>query len=119
MAAPQVPWISTPILTYGAYGGRQVLIIFSDVPLPHPEAVPRRESCLTQEDKEKLQSENVPRELEDEVAIVRKRYELDKAKKVFNVLESKPGKLLSRGEAFGVVAALMNNTENDGGTMML
>ena len=95
-----------------------MLIIFSDVPLPHPEAVPRREGSLTKEDRGKLQSENVPRELEDEVAIVRKRYELDKAKKVFNVLESKPGKLLSRSEAFGVVAALMNNTENDGGMML-
>ena len=117
MTAPQVPWKSTPILTYGAYGGRQVLIIFSDVPLPNPEAVPRREGHLTQEDVEKLHSENVPRELEEEVAIVRKRYELDKAKKVFDVLESKPDKLLSRGEAFDVVAALMNNTENDGGTI--
>jgi hypothetical protein len=117
MTTPQVPWKSTPTLTYGAYGGRQVLIIFSDAPLPHPETVPRRESRLTEEDREKLQSENVPGKLEDEVAIVRKRYELDKAKKVFNVLESKPDKLLSRGEAFGVIAALMNNTENDGGMM--
>ena len=115
MAVPQVPWTSTQTLTYGAYGGRQVLIIFSDVPLRVPEAVPRREGRLTEEDREKLHSENVPRELEDEVAIVRKRYELDKAKKIFNVLESKPEKLLSRSEAFGVIAALMNNIENDGG----
>ena len=92
-----------------------MLIIFSDVPLPDPKAVPRREGHLTPEDREKLHGENVPRELEEEVAIVRQRYELDKAKKVFGVLESKPGKLLSRDEAFGVIAALMNNIENDGG----
>ena len=91
------------------------MIIFSDVPLPHSEAVPRREGRLTERDREKLQSENVPGELDDEVSIVRRRYELDRAKMIFDVLESKPDKLLSRSEAFGVIAALMNNIENDGG----
>ena len=117
--APQVPWKSTDTLTYGAYGGRQVLIIFSDVPLPdRPEAIQRRDGQLTEKDREKLRSERVPDDYQDESDIVRQRYDLDKAKKMFAVLESKPDKLLAKSEAYGVIAALMNNTENDGGMIV-
>ena len=118
---PQVPWKPTDTLTYGAYGGRQVLIIFSDVPLPdRPEAIPRRDGQLTEKDREKLRSERVKvsGDYQDESDIVRQRYDLDKAKKIFAVLESKPDKLLARSEAYGVIAALMNNTENDGGMIV-
>ena len=116
----QVPW-GTPstVLTYGAYGKRHVLIICSELGLRDPgrlEAVPRRSGRLTEEDKGKLKSEKVLLEPhDDETAIVRKRYVLDSNKSVFKVLRSDKEHFLSRQEAYDIIAALMNNTEHDGG----
>ena len=121
MASLQVPWTRTNTLAYGAYGTRQVLIIFSDVPLPDcPEAVARRDGHLTDEDIDKLKSENVllrDSEWQNEVDIVCKRYELDKKKAIFKVLQSKRENkgVLLREEAYEMIAALINNIENDGG----
>ena len=121
----QVPWTQTPTLTYGAYGTRQVLIISSDVPLPDcPEAVPRREGHLTDKDIDKLQSENIllsDSEWQNEVDIVCKRYELDKKKAIFRVLQSKQESngLLLREKAYDMIAALINNIENDGGVFTI
>lgn len=121
----QVPWTQTPTLTYGAHGTRQVLIISSDVPLPDcPEAVPRREGHLTDKDIDKLQSENIllsDSEWQNEVDIVCKRYELDKKKAIFRVLQSKQESngLLLREKAYDMIAALINNIENDGGVFTI
>ena len=44
---PKVPWESSKSLTYGAYGKRHVLILFSEVPGSNcPEAVARRDGHL-------------------------------------------------------------------------
>ena len=48
---PSRLWYSTGTIDYGAGGGRDVLIIAPDLPLPHPEAVARRPGQLTEEDK--------------------------------------------------------------------
>ena len=118
----QVPWEKPSTLTYGAYGKRHVLIICSEVGLRGPgclEAVPRRSGRLTEEDKEKLRSEKVcldPRD--DETAIVRKRYVLDTKKFIFKILQSGEEHIFSRQDAYDIIAALMNNTEHDGGVWL-
>ena len=125
MATSQVSWTRTNTLTYGAYGTRQVLIIFSDVPLPDcPEAVTRRDGHLTDADIDKLKSENIllsDSEWQNEIDIVCKRYELDKKKATFKVLQSKQESkgLLLREEAYEMIAALINNIENDGGVFIV
>lgn len=113
----KVPWESSENLTCGAYGQRRVLILFSEVPGPDcPEAVARRDGHLTEEAKEKLRSEKIPLCPEDdEVAIVWKRYKLDKKKYIHKVVECKEGKLVSRNAALGDIAILMNNMEVHGG----
>ena len=118
MAYTQVPWEETASLTYGAYGARKVLIIFSDMPLPNcSDAVERRDGYLTESDREKLRSEKVDLKADDtEKDIVWKRYSLDKKKHIFKVLCSTQEKPLTRREAYDNIAMLMNNIDNDGGT---
>ena len=102
---------------YGAGGGgRDVLILAPNLSLPHPEAVPRRPGQLTQEDKLELQSQGLPPDCIDELAIVRARWKLDKR---YRVLKVHSGESLCRKEIIEGIAHLLNTTQNDGGKFHL
>ena len=98
-------------LRYGAAGRRDVLILAPNLSFPHPEAVARRPGQLTEEDKLKLQSQGLPPDCQDELAIIIARYELDKR---YKVIEVKSGQSLSQ-EVKDSIAHLFNTTQNDGG----
>ena len=80
--------------------------------LPESEAVARRPGQLTEEDKQKLQSQGVPFDCNDELAIIKERYKLDKSCKIVGV-ESKQS--LSRDEVIQSIAHLLTTTQNDEG----
>ena len=99
-------------MVYNAIGGRDVLILAPDLSLPHPEAVPRRPGQLTQEDRLKLQSQELPPDsCHNELDIIKARYELDKECKI---VEVKSGRSLSQEEVVENIAHLLNTTRNDG-----
>ena len=97
---------------YDAAGGRDVLIITPALSLPHPEAVARRAGQLTEEDKLKLQIQGLPPDCQEELDIVKARYQLDKECIIFKV---KLGQSLFREEIIKNIAHLLNTTQNDGG----
>ena len=97
---------------YAVGGGRDVLIVAPGLSLPHLEAVARRPGQLTEEDKLKLQSQELPFESQNEQDIIKARYELDKE---CNVIEVRSGESLSREEVMENIAHLLNTTQNDGG----
>ena len=99
-------------MTYNAVGGRDVLIIAPDLSLPHPEAVARRPGQLTEEDKLKLQRQGLPPDCQDELDIMRARYELDKRHKL---IEIKSGQPLLQKEVKENIEYLLHTTQNDGG----
>ena len=103
-------WYETKTTDYGIGGGRDILIIAPDQPLHNPEAVARRPGQLTKEDKQKL-SQGVSPEGQDEVAIVKARYQLDKINRIVGV---KSGQL-SREEVMESIRHLLTTTKNDGG----
>ena len=105
-------WYNTHQIAYQAVGGRDVLIIAPDLPLPHPEAVARRPGQLTKEDKQKLQSQGLPPDYNDEVGIIKARHKLEKRHTIFEV---KLGQSLSREEILDIIAHLLTTTQNDGG----
>ena len=114
-ASNKVPsnlWYSTITTEYEVGGGRDVLIIAPDLPLPHPEAVERRPGQLTEEDKLKLQSQRVPTDCHNELDIIKARYELDKDCKI---VEIKSGQSLSREEVIKSITHFLSTTQNDGG----
>ena len=91
-----------------------MLIIAPDQSLSHSEAVPRRSGQLTEEDKMMLQSQGLPPDCQDELDIVRAKYELDKRVKLVDV-KSGHTLQLSRDEVIENIAHLLNTTQNDGG----
>ena len=112
MSLPDLNWIISGTVSYvTASKGLNVLIIAPDMSLPHPDAVARRSGQLTEEDKLKLQSQGLPPDCQDELAIVKTRCELDRKLKVTGV---KSGKIL-REEAIKHIACLLRTTNNDGG----
>ena len=72
----------------------------------------RRPGQLTEEDKIELQSQGVPPDCHDELAIIKARIELDKRHKIVGV---KSGQSLSREEVIESTGHLLNITQNDGG----
>ena len=109
---PTTPWYKTGIVDYSVCGGRDILIIFSDSPLPHPEVVARRPGQLTKEDKLKLLIQGVPPDCQDDLDIITARYKLDKRCKIVGV---KSGTSLSREEVMKSIGQLLSTTKNDGG----
>lgn len=109
---PSTLWQSTGTTRYGAGGGRDVLIIVSDLPLSDSEAVARRPGQLTKEDKQSLQNQGVSPDCQDELTIVKERHDLDKR---FRIVGVKLGQPLSRGEVIKSISNLLTTTQNDGG----
>ena len=97
---------------YSVGGGRDVLLIDSDLSHPHPETVMRRPGQLTIEDKQKLRSQGVIFESQSDLAIVKAKHQLDKR---ITIVEVKSGELLSCEEVIKRVSLLLNTTKNDGG----
>lgn len=110
------PWYSTGSLEYGAQGGRDVLIIESDLSLPHqPEAVARRAGQLMEQDKLKLKSQGVSSDDLDEASIIKARYECDKRRTLFRVVKNEPENPLLREQVIKSIIELFRSTKNDGG----
>ena len=87
-----------------------MLIIASDLPLPNnSEAVPRRPAQLTKEDQQKLKSQGVPPDCQDESAIIKAKYKLDKSKKVIGVKTSETNILLFRDDVMKDITQLLNH----------
>ena len=108
-------WYRTAVGTVNynsAGGGRDVLIIVSDPPLPYPEAVARKSGELTKEDQQRLQNQGMPPDCQDELAIAKERCKLDKTCRVVGV---KSGNSLSREEVIKSIRQLLTTTQNDGG----
>lgn len=92
---------------------QDVLIIASDVPLPNnPEAVPRRPAQLTEEERQKLKSQGFSPDCQDEVAIVKASYDLEK---IFGVEKSEPKKLLSRELVRRRCTTILNDSKSNEG----
>ena len=107
-------WGSNGSTVYSIGGDRDVLLIAPNL-LPHHnfEAVVRRPGELTEEDRQKLLNQGVSPELDDqdEVAIVKARYQLDrKCKRV----EVKSGHV-SRNEVMKSINHILTTTKSHGG----
>ena len=100
-------------ITYGAGGPRDVLIIVSEGDVsPHPDVVRRRAAIeLTEEVRGKLENQGIPRHLQqDDLALVKARYGLDKRCTLHSVEMSQPGgERLTRDRVLKQIAVLMNN----------
>ena len=72
----------------------------------------RRPGQLTEEDKLKLQSQGLPHDCHDELAIVKARYEQAPGNKI---VEIKSGQSLSREEVIESIDHHLHITQNDGG----
>lgn len=112
---PSRLWYRTDTTKYSVHGGRDILIIVSDRPLTQAEAVARRPGQLTEEDKLKLQSQGVPPECQDDLAIVKARFELDKRCKIVGVMS---GQLLSGEAVKKSIESTLTTTKNDGGKIL-
>ena len=77
--------------------------------------MPRRSSNLTIKDKQTLHSQGVPPDCQDERAIVKAKYILDKRFKIVGV---KSGKM-SREEIMECIRHLLTTTKNDGGRIFI
>lgn len=114
---PSRLWHKTTATTiYNSGGGRDVLILAPDLSRPHHEAVTRRSGKLTQEDMLKLQSQGLllAMDCEDELAIVKARYEVALGCEIFAI---KSGQSLSREGIMESIEHLLNTTESDGGIL--
>ena len=111
---PSRLWYRIDTTKYSVHGQRDVLIIVSDQPLTHPEAVARRPGQLTEEDRQKLQSQEVPPDCQNELAIVKTRFELDKRCKIVGVMS---GWLSGKAVKKNIESAL-TNTKKDGGKII-
>ena len=112
MKASSNLWYRTNRIRYSVGGERDVLIISSDRPTTHPEAVPRRRHRLSWEDKQKLLNQGVYPESQSELAIVTARYNLDKKK---NVVGVKSGPHLKRDDVLKSIENHLTSTQKGGG----
>ncbi len=106
----------------GASGARDVLIISSEGPLGHPDVVGRRSAMeLTEEMREKLENQGIPREKQcDDLTIVKARYNLDKHRTICGVEINIPnGEKLTKENVLKKIASLMENNSGDGGGELL
>ena len=111
-------WYETGSLAYSAQGGRDVLIVESDIPLSdhNPDVVSRRPAELTDGDRQKLKSQGVSSDELHEASIIRTRYEKDKRRTLFRILRSEPDQhQLQRQDVFDSIVELFKRTNNDGG----
>ena len=108
---PSRLWYKTGTTNYGIGGDRDVLLIASDLPHHQSEAVARRPGQLTEEDKQKLLNQGVSPYGQDEAAIVKARYELDRGCKIVGVMSGQ----LSREEVLKSIRHSLTTTQNDGG----
>ncbi len=95
-----------------------MLIISSEGPLGHPDVVGRRPAIeLTEEMREKLENQGIPREKQcDDLTIVKARHSLDKECTICGVEMSTPdGEQLTRRDMLIQIARLMKDCDNDGG----
>ena len=115
----RLEWYGSGSLEYSAQGGRDVLIIESDLPLTDPEVVSRRSADLTDADRQKLKNQGVSSDELHEASIIRARYEYDKRRTLFRVLRSEPDYQLQRQEVFESIIELFETTKNDGGKQFI
>lgn len=108
-------WYQTGTAVYGAGGGRDVLLIASDLPHHNPEAVARRTGQLTEEDKQKLLRQGVSADSQGEIGIVSARYKMDRTSKIVGI---KSGQV-SREEILKHIRHLLTTSQNDGGRTIL
>ena len=109
-------WYRTGSLAYSAQGGRDVLIVESDLPLSNPDVVSRRPAELTDGDRQKLKSQGVSSDELHEASIIRTRYEKDERRILFRILRSEPDQhQLLRRNVFDSIVELFKRTKNDGG----
>ena len=106
-------WYKTGTTVYSAGGGRDVLIVDSNLPLHQSEAVARNPGQLTKKDKKMLQTQGVSSADYNELAIVTARHEPDKDCKIVGVMSGQ----LSREEVMQSIKHLLTTTQNDGGNI--
>ena len=109
---PSSLWCGTRQIAYQAIGGRDVLILAPDLSLPHPKAVARRSGQLTKKDRNKLQTEGLPPDYQDELAIIKARHKLEKRHTIVRI---ESGQHLSREEIKRNITQLLMTTQNEGG----
>ena len=103
---------------YGAAGKRDVLLIVPDNDLSHPDVVPRRPAIeLTKQLREKLENQGLARDQQqDDLAIMKARYGLDKDRQVQEVLTSEPGgERVTRERVLKHITSYINNHEDRAG----
>ena len=100
---------------YNSGGGRDVLILATDLSLPHPEAVARRPGQLTEEDKLKLQSQGLPPHFQNELAIILARCKLDRRLQVVKIKSD----TISQKEATENIQHILMTTKNKGGKAII
>ena len=112
---PSRLWHKTATTAYNAAGGRDVLILAPYPSLPHPEAVARRPGRLTEKDKLKLQSQGLPPDCYNELAIILARCKLDRRLQVVRI----KSKTVSKLEAMEDILHLLMTTQNKGGKVFI
>ena len=101
---------------HGAYGTRDILIIYQDENLQKEDIVHRIPSELTNNDQRQLQWLNLPPDQwEDDASIMAARYNMDPDYDIKEVIRSRPGELLTAKYAKKQIEILMNNTQKGGG----
>ena len=109
---PERLWFYSGATGYQLGGGRDVLVILADLPPQQPEAVPRRPGQLTEEYKQKLQSQGLTGDFKSEADVMMARRTLDKR---YHLAGVKSGHSLSREDVSKSITHLFNTTKNDGG----
>ena len=100
---------------HGAYGTRDILIIYQDENLQREDIVRRVPSELTNNDQRQLQWLNLPPDQwKDDASIMAARYNMDPDYDITEVIRSKPGELLTAKYARKQIEILMNNTQKGG-----
>ena len=101
---------------YSASFECEALIISQDDDLQVADAVPRRPSMLTDDDKNQLERLNLPQNSWlDDASIVSARYALDKRYTSVKIERSKPGNLLSKGKVLQLIRDTMKTSIKPGG----
>ena len=105
-------------LPYRGEASSELLLIISKDELSHPDVVQRRLAIqLTEEAREKLENQGIPREQQgDDLTIMKARYSLDKRHTVYGVEMSQPGgEKLTKESVLKHIATFMNNNDSEGG----
>ena len=101
---------------HGAYGNRDILIIYQDENLQREDVVHRIPSELTNNDQRQLQWLNLPPDQwEDDASIMAARYNMDPDYDITEVIRSRSGELLTANYVRKQIEILMNNTQKRGG----